>query len=228
MNIFKACLATVSILTTAVTTSCAIPFFSSCSLDSEDYVRATEFRNDTNTKVEIKVSGKIFEESSLYEDGYGIIKVELFEDEAPITVANFLSLVETGFYDGLTFHRVVSGFVVQGGDPNADGSGGSDETIKGEFCANGVENTVSHTRGAISMARSDEYDSASSQFFIMHSASTGLFSDDAGLNGGYAAFGVIYDNSSYSVLDTIASKAVVNSAYKPTNKITIDYIKVID
>lgn len=97
---------------------------------------------------------------------YGTIAVELDADAAPITVANFLKLAKSGFYDGLTFHRIINGFMMQGGDPEGTGMGGSSEKIKGEFSANGVKNDLSHTRGAISMARSQAMDSASSQFFI--------------------------------------------------------------
>ena len=112
---------------------------------------------------------------------YGTIEVELDGDTAPITVANFIKLVNEKFYDGLTFHRIMSGFMIQGGDPLGNGTGGSDETIKGEFSSNGVENNISHKRGVISMARSSDPDSASSQFFIMHQDSTYL-------DGEYAAF----------------------------------------
>ncbi|MBR4309147.1 MAG: peptidylprolyl isomerase [Oscillospiraceae bacterium] len=117
---------------------------------------------------------------------YGTIKLELDADSAPITVANFLNLAESGFYNGLTFHRIISGFMMQGGDPDGNGTGGSDVEIKGEFTANGVENTLSHTRGAISMARNGySMDSASSQFFIVH--------EDASysLDGQYACFGYV-------------------------------------
>ena len=99
---------------------------------------------------------------------YGTIEAELEADEAPITVTNFAKLVQQGFYDGLTFHRIISGFMIQGGDPEGTGMGGSDETIKGEFTSNGLQNSIKHTRGTISMARAQDPDSASSQFFIMH------------------------------------------------------------
>ena len=117
---------------------------------------------------------------------YGTVSVELDADAAPITVTNFVKLANEGFYDGLTFHRVVAGFVLQGGDPEGNGTGGSDESIKGEFSENGVENNLSHTRGAISMARANPYDSASSQFFI-------VLEDATFLDGGYAAFGYVTD-----------------------------------
>lgn len=98
---------------------------------------------------------------------YGTIKVELDGDTAPITVANFLKLAQNGFYDGLTFHRIIDGFMIQGGDPKGNGTGGSDETIKGEFSGNGVENNISHVRGTISMARSQDMDSASLPVFLV-------------------------------------------------------------
>ncbi len=101
-------------------------------------------------------------------EDYGTISVELDASAAPKTVENFLKLAEDGFYDGLTFHRIYSGFMIQGGDPQGNGYGGSDETITGEFAENGWDNPISHTRGVISMARSDDPDSASSQFFIVH------------------------------------------------------------
>ena len=128
-------------------------------------------------------AGKHHEEIEVQD--YGTITVELDGDAAPITVDNFLKLAKEGFYDGLTFHRIIDGFMIQGGDPEGTGMGGSDETIKGEFSANGVENNLSHTRGAISMARNSvSMDSASSQFFIVQSDSTFL-------DGQYACFGYV-------------------------------------
>ena len=129
------------------------------------------------------------------EDG-GIIKIELDPKNAPITCANFEKLVSEGFYDGLIFHRVIAGFMIQGGDPMGTGMGGSDEEIKGEFRANGVENPISHKRGVISMARAQNYNSASSQFFICHA-------DSAFLDGQYAAFGKVVEGM--DVVDRIAS-----------------------
>lgn len=122
--------------------------------------------------------------------------VELYPKEAPITVANFLKLVNDGFYNGLIFHRVISGFMIQGGDPLGTGYGGSENSIKGEFRANGVNNTIRHTRGVISMARSQSPNSASSQFFIMHK-------DAPYLDGQYAAFGKVVEG--IDVVDEIAS-----------------------
>lgn len=125
----------------------------------------------------------------------GIIDIELYEDKAPITCANFKKLVEKGFYDGLIFHRVIAGFMIQGGDPTGTGCGGSEENIKGEFLANGIKNEISHVRGVISMARSQNMNSASSQFFIMHA-------DGKFLDGQYAAFGKVV--SGIEVVDEIA------------------------
>ena len=126
----------------------------------------------------------------------GIITLELDPAAAPITVANFEKLVKEGFYDGLIFHRVISGFMIQGGDPTGTGMGGSDEKIKGEFAANGVNNPIKHKRGVISMARSSMPNSASSQFFIMHA-------DAPHLDGSYAAFGHV--TSGIEVVDEIAN-----------------------
>ncbi len=122
--------------------------------------------------------------------------VELYPKEAPITVENFLNLVNEHFYDGLIFHRVISGFMIQGGDPMGTGYGGSKNSIKGEFRANGINNTIRHTRGVISMARSQSPNSASSQFFIMHR-------DAPYLDGQYAAFGKVTEG--IDVVDEIAS-----------------------
>lgn len=131
---------------------------------------------------------------------YGNIEAELYENIAPITVANFVKLAEEGFYDGLTFHRVISGFMIQGGDPLGNGTGGSDETILGEFASNSVQNDLSHVRGVLSMARSRDNDSASSQFFIMHA-------DSPHLDGEYAAFGMV--TSGIEVVDAICENTPV-------------------
>ena len=133
-------------------------------------------------------------------EGYGTIEVTLNANVAPITVSNFCHLAEEGFYDGLTFHRVVPGFMIQGGDPEGNGTGGLDETIKGEFSENGVENNIPHVRGTISMARSSDYDSASSQFFIMQETTPSL-------DGQYAAFGTV--TSGMDVVDAICEKVPV-------------------
>ena len=129
---------------------------------------------------------------------YGTVTVALCGEAAPETVENFITLAENGFYDGLTFHRIIAGFMMQGGDPNGNGTGGSDKTITGEFSANGIENPLSHTRGAISMARAKPFDSASSQFFIVHEDSTFL-------DGQYAAFG--YVTGGMDVVDQVCEAA---------------------
>ncbi len=124
------------------------------------------------------------------------IKIELYPEAAPITVKNFVKLVSEGFYDGLIFHRVIPGFMIQGGDPEGTGMGGAKEKIKGEFLSNGVKNDIKHTRGVISMARSMMPNSASSQFFIMHA-------DAPHLDGNYAAFGNVVEG--IEVVDEIAA-----------------------
>lgn len=153
---------------------------------------------------------------------YGTIKVELDADTAPITVTNFVSLAKEGFYDGLTFHRIISGFMIQGGDPNGDGTGGSEETIKGEFSENGIKNDISHVRGTISMARSQENDSASSQFFIMHE-------DGTYLDGSYAGFGTVTEGM--DIVDQICEDTPVtdaNGTVAKDKQPTIESITVTD
>lgn len=153
---------------------------------------------------------------------YGTIAVELDADAAPITVANFLKLAKSGFYDGLTFHRIINGFMMQGGDPEGTGMGGSSEKIEGEFSANGVKNDLSHTRGAISMARSQAMDSASSQFFIVHQDSTFL-------DGQYACFGYVTDGM--DVVDAICETVPVvdnNGTVQDGHQPVMETIRVID
>lgn len=167
------------------------------------------------------ISGKHYVEMSIKD--YGVLQIELDADVAPITVDNFLGLVGEGFYDGLTFHRVYAGFMIQGGDPYGDGQGGSGQVIKGEFSANGVENNLSHTRGVISMARKPTgYDSASSQFFICHA-------DSEFLDGNYAAFGRVLEGMEVvdAICDTVKpydENGSVNAGDQPV----IEYIKIIE
>lgn len=151
-------------------------------------------------------------------DGYGRMVIELYPEYAPKTVDNFMKLAKSGFYNGLTYHRVIKDFMIQGGDPMGTGFGGSSETIEGEFAANGfTQNTLAHKRGVISMARSMQYNSASSQFFIMHQ-------DNAYLDGEYAAFGKV--KSGIDVVDKIANvKTDAND--KPLENVVISNI-VID
>ena len=153
---------------------------------------------------------------------YGKIKLVLDPKFAPISVQNFLNLINEGFYDGLTFHRIMEGFMIQGGYPQGTGMGGSDKTIKGEFLSNGVENPMSHKRGVISMARSQAPDSASSQFFIVHKDSTFL-------DGNYAAFGMVTEGM--EVVDEIATKAQPtdsNGTIPAANQPVITSIKIVE
>lgn len=146
------------------------------------------------------------------------IKIELYPDAAPITVANFEKLVKAGFYDGLIFHRVIKDFMIQGGDPTGTGMGGADEKIKGEFIINGVNNMVRHERGVISMARSADPNSASSQFFIVHKTSPHL-------NGQYAAFGKVVEGM--DVVDEIA-EAATDYMDKPTTPQVMKKVTIVD
>ena len=153
----------------------------------------------------------------------GIMLIELYPDVAPITVKNFQDLVAEHFYDGIIFHRVIYSFMIQGGDPDGDGIGGSDKTIKGEFALNGVENNLKHTRGVLSMARTNAPNSASSQFFIMHA-------DAPHLDGSYAAFGKVIDG--LSVVDEIASvqtnasdRPLIPQRMKTVRFVTVEEVK---
>lgn len=178
-------------------------------------------KKDADTSNSQYLTGKHHAEIVIAE--YGKLELELDADVAPITVTNFVNLVKKGFYNGLTFHRIMSGFMIQGGDPNGDGTGGSEETIKGEFKSNGVENTMSHKRGVISMARTqNDPDSASSQFFIVQA-------DSDFLDGDYAAFGKV--TSGMDIVDKICQSVqpIDNNGTVPADqqpKITA--IKVID
>ena len=163
----------------------------------EDYLKTiySDFGVDFSKNVKVKITV----------ENYGDIELELYPDVAPVSVRNFAYLAKQGFYDGLIFHRVISGFMIQGGDPMGTGMGGAKEKIKGEFLANGVRNDLKHTRGVISMARSAMPNSASSQFFIMHQ-------DAPHLNGQYAAFGKVVEGM--DVVDEIAA-VDVNFNEKP-------------
>ena len=152
---------------------------------------------------------------------YGTITAELYGDVAPITVDNFMTLVRSGFYDGLTFHRIISGFMIQGGDPAGNGTGGPGWTIKGEFSLNGVKNDLKHERGVLSMARASNPDSAGSQFFIMHE-------DALYLDGSYAAFGKVL--SGMEIVDAICANTSVgyNGAVNPADQPVILSIREIE
>ncbi len=164
-----------------------------------------EFLNENNPKVSITIKK------------LGTILLELFPEVAPKTVKNFINLVQEGFYNGLTFHRIIEGFMIQGGDPLGTGVGGSKGKIEGEFSANGFSNPLEHTRGVISMARSMMQNSASSQFFIMHK-------DAPHLDGAYAAFGACIEG--IEIVDAIASVAV-DFQDKPLSAVIIEKMELI-
>lgn len=175
--------------------------------------------NNKEEKSDMKdlLTGKHYVEMKVKD--YGTIELELDSDIAPITVTNFINLVNSKFYDGLTFHRIIDGFMIQGGDPLGNGTGGSSKTIKGEFSENGVKNSISHVRGVISMARSSDYNSASSQFFIVQE-------DTTSLDGQYAAFGKVI--SGMDVVDRIAKVKVEddNGTVSKENQPVIESIRV--
>ena len=149
-------------------------------------------------------------------DSGKVIRLELYPETTPITVENFLDLVKKGFYNGLTFHRIISGFMIQGGDPDGNGMGGPGYSIKGEFKSNGVDNPLKHEKGVISMARSMDPNSAGSQFFIMHEAAPHL-------DGQYAAFGKVIEG--LDVVDEIAS---VETGFQdaPVEKVIMEKVEV--
>ena len=152
---------------------------------------------------------------------YGTITLCLDADSAPATVTNFINLVQEGFYNGLTFHRIINGFMIQGGDPNGNGTGGATYTVPGEFSINDYNNPISHTRGTISMARSKKYDSASSQFFIVHEDSTGL-------DGSYAGFGTVI--SGMEIVDAICANTITeddNGTVLTQNQPVINSITIL-
>ncbi|MCD8095533.1 MAG: peptidylprolyl isomerase [Ruminococcus sp.] len=192
MNILKKIL----MLATAVTLVCAS--FSSCA----DKNVTAHSAADESSEAESSRTDTEPEE-------IGSFVITLYPDYAPITCENFEKLVEEGFYDGLTFHRVVEDFMAQGGDPNGDGTGGSDETITGEFSDNGIENDLSHTRGIVSMARSSDNDSASSQFFI-------CYADCSYLDGSYAAFGEVTEG-----MDIVDSFLDVERSYNTNGELAV-------
>ena len=178
-------------------------------------------KKDADTSNSQYLTGKHHAEIVIAE--YGKLELELDADVAPITVTNFVNLAKKGFYNGLTFHRIMSGFMIQGGDPNGDGTGGSEETIKGEFKSNGIENTMSHKRGVISMARTqNDPDSASSQFFIVQA-------DSDFLDGDYAAFGKV--TAGMDIVDKICQSVQPidnNGTVHADQQPKITAIKVID
>ena len=153
-------------------------------------------------------------------EGLGTVTFRLETEKAPVTCENFISLAEKGFYDGLTFHRIIEGFMMQGGDPEGNGTGGSGRNIKGEFSANGVDTGLKHTRGAVSMARSNAYDSASSQFFIVQE-------DSDFLDGQYAVFG--YVTEGMDIVDKVCTEAKPtdnNGSIRPAEQPVMTSVKI--
>lgn len=218
----------------------AVTALSGCKSEVKAETVSTKTQSAAETKTESEAESQAetgaeagSEESKAVTDGdkpqikihikdYGTITAELEPEAAPITVENFLKLTKEGFYDGLTFHRIISGFMIQGGDPLGNGIGGSDQMIKGEFSKNGVNNPLSHTRGALSMARSQNMDSASSQFFIVHK-------DSNYLDGEYAVFGYVTDGM--DVVDKICEAVKTedaNGTVKPDNQPVIEKIEVAE
>lgn len=176
---------------------------------------------DSDSNTEETVKSKKYNIEIVVKD-YGTIKAELDGEIAPITVENFVSLAKAGFYDGLTFHRIISGFMVQGGDPLGNGTGGSDNNIVGEFASNGYENSISHTRGTLSMARAQDPNSASSQFFIMHE-------DALYLDGQYAGFGHVTEGM--DIVDQLCANVPVqdnNGTVAPADQPVIESIRVVE
>lgn len=191
-------------------------------LESENQIANTQNNQTNNESEENNMYSTGKHHAKIVVKNYGTIALELDADVAPITVENFANLVNEGFYNGLTFHRIISGFMIQGGDPLGNGTGGSSKTIKGEFASNGVKNSISHVRGTISMARSSMPNSASSQFFIVHKDSTFL-------DGQYAAFGTV--TSGMEVVDKICAETTVeddNGTVEKNNQPVIEKITMID
>ena len=217
----------------------AIKGFASNTKTSKNKLSSAETTMKTEENVQdkpdeeiIKTDYKEGESDNMYSTGkhnvkieiknYGTIELELDADVAPITVANFAKLVNEGFYDGLTFHRIIDGFMIQGGDPKGNGTGGSSEKITGEFSLNCIKNSISHVRGTISMARSNAYNSASSQFFIVHADSTFL-------DGQYAGFGKV--TKGIEIVDQICRDIQVeddNGTVLAKNQPIIEKITIID
>ena len=205
-------------LTCLLTALCLLLTLSACG--KSDGTASEPEAGSSNTADTEPITAVIKVKSSGPSFSTGTIEVELDREAAPITVDNFVKLAKDGFYDGLTFHRIISGFMIQGGDPNGNGTGGAEKTIKGEFSDNGVDNPISHTRGVISMARAMDPDSASSQFFIVHQDSTDL-------DGHYAAFGHV--TSGMEFVDAICKDVPVldnNGTVAPEDQPVIESITI--
>ena len=204
----------------AVITGCGSKSEKPGASDSEDTAQEASRENPDEDTPEELLSGAHHAEIEV--EGYGTIALELDADIAPVSVTNFVNLAKDGFYNGLTFHRIISGFMIQGGDPLGNGTGGSDKTIKGEFSDNGIENNISHVRGVISMARANDPDSASSQFFIVHE-------DSNFLDGQYAAFGHVTEGM--EIVDQICQDTPVqdsNGTVSADDQPVISSISIID
>lgn len=213
----------VRILSLLLLVCMTVTYFTACNNGEKNGIDEDDFKAEISSEPTNYVMMDITYTNAGGKETTGQLVMELYPDVAPITVENFKDLVADEFYDGLTFHRVYDGFMIQGGDPEGNGSGDSGTRIKGEFAANGVENDLSHTRGVVSMARGGySYDSASCQFFIVHADSTFL-------DGQYASFGrVIYG---MDTVDGIAKTAVkFNSSGEktsPINPVKINYAKFV-
>ncbi len=193
------------------------PMFAELDFTSVNPASCQETDNVTNyVRIKISIASSETEERTAYED----IIIRLYPEVAPETVENFQKLVSNHFYDGLTFHRVIKNFMIQGGCPKGDGTGDAGWEIKGEFASNGFENNLKHVRGVVSMARGNAYDSASCQFFIVHNTQGSTH-----LNGDYAAFGYVV--SGMDTVDAIANGAV-GSGNKPLRTVTIESIRFVD
>lgn len=204
----------------------AAAVLSGCKKEANAETTPEPVQTESRTETEPAESGAVVTgekpQVKIHIKDYGVITAQLEPDVAPITVENFLKLAKDGFYDGLTFHRIISGFMIQGGDPLGNGMGGSEQMIKGEFSGNGVDNPLSHTRGALSMARAQNKDSASSQFFIVHK-------DSDFLNGDYAVFG--YVTEGMDVVDKICDNVAVedsNGTVKKENQPVIERVEVVE
>lgn len=195
---------------------CLVLPLSGCSLVKEGQAgQQTDKPKDQQEDTQMTNSNDVI--ANIEVKDYGVIRVKLYPEIAPQSVYNFCSLARSGFYDGVTFHRVINNFMIQGGDPTGTGSGGPGYVIKGEFSANGVENNINHVRGVISMARRTKpMDSAGSQFFIVHK-------DAPHLNGQYAAFGMVFEGM--EIVDRIAS-VPTDGRDKPLEDVVITTITI--
>ena len=204
-------------------TAVSLIMLTACGGGESSEIAEADSQSQEETQTEAPAAEKIgIHHAEMEIEGYGTVSLELDGDTAPVTVQNFMDLANDGFYDGLTFHRIIDGFMIQGGDPAGNGTGGSGKNITGEFSANGYENNIQHVKGVISMARAQDPDSASSQFFIM-------VADAPHLDGQYAAFGHVTEGQ--DVVDKIAADAKPlddNGTIAPEDQPVIKSVKIID